>query len=107
MSAFAGPRARCSAPAWGGPGGGGPPPRPAPPPPPAAGGVRCVQIPMSAFTERLAGSGMSPAIIDGYGEMMTAKNEGLDNAEPRTSENTTPTGFRDWCEQYLKPAVLG
>ena len=31
----------------------------------------------------------------------------LDNAEPRTPENTTPTSFRWWCEQVLKPAVLG
>jgi hypothetical protein len=30
----------------------------------------------------------------------------LDNAEPRTPENTTPTSFRWWCEQVLKPAVL-
>jgi hypothetical protein len=31
----------------------------------------------------------------------------LDNAEPRTPENTTPTSFRQWCEEMLKPAVLG
>jgi uncharacterized protein (UPF0218 family) len=30
----------------------------------------------------------------------------LDNAEPRTPENTTPTSFRWRCEQVLKPAVL-
>jgi hypothetical protein len=30
----------------------------------------------------------------------------LDNAEPRTPENTTPTSLRWWCEQVLKPAVL-
>ncbi len=30
----------------------------------------------------------------------------LDNAEPRTAENTTPTSFRQWCEEVLKPAVL-
>jgi hypothetical protein len=39
--------------------------------------------------------------------MAWAKNEGLDNAEPRTAENTTPTSFRQWCEEVLKPAVLG
>ena len=36
-----------------------------------------------------------------------AKDKGLDNAEPRTPENTTPTSFRQWCEEVLKPAVLG
>lgn len=39
-------------------------------------------------------------------DMMTAKNEGLDNHEPRTPEATTPTSFRQWCEEVLKPAVL-
>jgi hypothetical protein len=38
--------------------------------------------------------------------MMTAKDRGLDNAEPRTSESSTPTSFRQWCEEVLKPAVL-
>lgn len=30
----------------------------------------------------------------------------LDNAELPTPENTTPTSFRWWGEQVLKPAVL-
>jgi hypothetical protein len=37
--------------------------------------------------------------------MMAAKNAGLDNAEPRTPENTTPTSFRHWSEKILKPAL--
>lgn len=36
-----------------------------------------------------------------------AKDAGLDNAEPRTPEATTPTTFRQFCEEVLKPAVLG
>ena len=28
--------------------------------------------------------------------MMAAKNEGLDNAEPRTPSHS-PTSFRQWC----------
>jgi hypothetical protein len=39
-------------------------------------------------------------------EMHAAKNQGLDNSEPRTPENTTPTSFRQWCEEVLKPAFL-
>jgi hypothetical protein len=35
-----------------------------------------------------------------------AKDQGLDNAEPRTPESTTPTTFRQWCQDILKPAVL-
>ncbi len=69
--------------------------------------VRVQQIPMEAFRTRLAGFGMSDAIVQGYADMMAAKNEGLDNAEPRTPEATTPTSFRQWCERKLRPAVLG
>jgi hypothetical protein len=39
-------------------------------------------------------------------DMHIAKDNGLDCAEPRTSENTTPTSFRQWCEEVLKPVVL-
>jgi hypothetical protein len=38
--------------------------------------------------------------------MHAAKDNGLDNSEQRTPENTTPTSFRQWCEEVLKPAVL-
>ncbi len=69
--------------------------------------VRFQQIPMEAFKTRLASFGMSDATVEGYADMMTAKNEGLDNAEPRTAKSTTPTTFRAWCEQTLRPAVLG
>jgi hypothetical protein len=37
--------------------------------------------------------------------MARAKNEGLDNGVQRTPENSTPTSFRQWCEEVLKPAV--
>jgi len=45
---------------------------------------------------------MAQAMLD----MLDAKNKGLDNAEPRTPQSTTPTSFRQWCEEVLKPAVL-
>lgn len=32
-------------------------------------------------------------------------DNGLDNAEPRTAQNTTETSFHQWCEEALKPAV--
>lgn len=60
----------------------------------------------TAFKARLLERGMSKAFAQGYADMMAAKNEGLDNAEPRTPESTTPTSFRQWCEAALKPAVL-
>ncbi len=68
--------------------------------------VRFQQIPFEAFKARHIGSGMSEAMAQGFLEMMIAKNEGLDNAEPRTPQATTPTSFHQWCEEVLKPAVL-
>ncbi|NHD19474.1 MULTISPECIES: NAD(P)H-binding protein [unclassified Actinopolyspora] len=57
-----------------------------------------------ALRENLNGHGMSEAMAQGMIDMMLAKNDGLDNAEPRTPESTTPTSFRQWCEEVLKPA---
>ena len=68
--------------------------------------VRYQQIPARALKDRLTGTGMSDAMAQATVDMMTAKDQGLDNAEPRTPESTTPTSFRQWCEEVLKPAVL-
>jgi len=68
--------------------------------------VRFQQTPADAFRARLAGFGMSEAVAQGMADMMTAKDQGLDNGEPRTPEASTPTTFRQWCEDVLKPAVL-
>ena len=68
--------------------------------------VRYQQIPFETFKARLLERGMSKALAQGYVAMMMAKNEGLDNAEPRTAESTTPTSFRRWCDEVLKPAVV-
>jgi uncharacterized protein YbjT (DUF2867 family) len=68
--------------------------------------VRFQQIPGEAFKARLTGFGTSEAMAQATLDMMVAKNEGLDNAEPRTPESTTPTSFRQWCEEVLEPAVL-
>jgi uncharacterized protein YbjT (DUF2867 family) len=68
--------------------------------------VRFQQIPGEQFKARLTGSGMSEAMAQGMLDMAMAKNEGLDNAEPRTAQSTTPTSFREWCDNVLKPAVL-
>jgi uncharacterized protein YbjT (DUF2867 family) len=68
--------------------------------------VRFQQIAGDAFKARLTGFGMSDAMAQGMVAMMLAKNEGLDNAEPRTAQNTTPTSFRQWCNEVLKPVVL-
>jgi uncharacterized protein YbjT (DUF2867 family) len=68
--------------------------------------VRFQQIDDAAFKARLLENGMSEAMAQGMLDMMVAKRNGIDNAEPRTAEATTPTSFRQWCEEVLLPAVL-
>ena len=68
--------------------------------------VRYQQIPAQAVKDRLTAAGMSEAMAQATVDMMAAKDQGLDNAEPRTRQSTTPTSFRQWCGEVLKPAVL-
>lgn len=69
--------------------------------------VRFQQVPVEAFRSQLLAAGFSPAMAQGMVDMAVAKQHGLDNAEPRTPESTTPTSFRQWCQEVLRPAVLG
>jgi uncharacterized protein YbjT (DUF2867 family) len=68
--------------------------------------VRFQQISFETFKARLIEQGVSEAMAQGVVDMMAAVNEGLDNAEPRTPQSTSPASFRQWCEEVLKPAVL-
>jgi uncharacterized protein YbjT (DUF2867 family) len=67
--------------------------------------VRFQQNTFEAYKDRFVNFGMSDAMAQGMADMAWAKNEGIDNAVPRTPENSTPTSFRHWCEQVLKPAI--
>ncbi len=67
--------------------------------------IRFQQIPLDVFRSRMLENGMSPAMAQAYCDMFAAKNAGLDNAEPRTAANTTPTSFRAWCADTLIPAL--
>jgi uncharacterized protein YbjT (DUF2867 family) len=67
--------------------------------------VRFQQTTFEAYKERFVSFGMSDAMAQGMTDMAWAKNEGIDNAVQRTPENSTPTSFRQWCEEVLKPAV--
>ena len=67
--------------------------------------VRFQQITFEAYKDRFVRLGMSDAMAQGYADMAWAKNEGLDNGVQRTPENSTPTSFRQWCEEVLKPTV--
>jgi len=65
--------------------------------------IRYRQISFEAYKERFLGFGMSDAMAQGQTDMAWAKNQGLDNAVARTSESSTPTTFRQWAEEELKP----
>lgn len=54
---------------------------------------------------RLTGYGMGEAFAQGMVDMMRAKEEGLDDGVARTTETASPTSFRQWCEEVLKPAL--
>ena len=68
--------------------------------------VRYQQISHEDHKTGFLGMGMSEAMAQGMADMYIAKNRGIDNVEPRTADNTTPTSFRQWCELELKPLVL-
>jgi len=68
--------------------------------------VRFQQITYEAFKATLTKNGMSDAMAQGMVDMMAAKDAGLDNAETRTPQSTTPTSFRQWCEEVLKPFIF-
>ncbi|WP_413803500.1 NAD(P)H-binding protein [Streptomyces iranensis] len=55
----------------------------------------------AAFT----GRGVGDAIVQGYVDMMRSKDDGIDEGVRRTPETASPTTFRQWCEEVLKPAV--
>lgn len=67
--------------------------------------IRYQQTSIEAFKNKMAGFGMSEAFAQGYADMMTAKNEGIDNTASRALAPETPTTFREWCEAVLTSAV--
>jgi uncharacterized protein YbjT (DUF2867 family) len=69
--------------------------------------VHFQQTPIEAYKSSMAGRGMSEAFAKGLADMMTAKNEGIDNTASRAAAADTPTTFREWSEAVLKPAVVG
>ena len=67
--------------------------------------VRFQQITFEAYKDRFIRLGVSDAMAQGYTDLAWAKNQGLDNGVQRTPQNSTPTSFRQWSEEVLKPAV--
>lgn len=68
--------------------------------------VRFQQLTPDAFKARLLERGMSDAMAQANMEMWNAYGHGLDLGQRRTAESATPTSFRQWCEEILKPRLL-
>lgn len=69
--------------------------------------VRFQEMDVEILRSGLRQGGYSEGMAQAMADMMAAKGRGLDNAEPRTPQSASPTSFRQWCEEVLKPAVLG
>jgi uncharacterized protein YbjT (DUF2867 family) len=67
--------------------------------------IRFHRITDDAYKARLLSFGMSEAMAQATLEMWKAYGEGLTLKEPRTDASTTPTSFRQWCKDTLKPAI--
>jgi uncharacterized protein YbjT (DUF2867 family) len=68
--------------------------------------VRYERQSLEDLRDRLTGFGMGEAFARGMVDMMRAKDEGgLDDGVPRTPQTESPTTFRVWCDEVLKPAV--
>ncbi|MBV8884711.1 MAG: NAD(P)H-binding protein [Chroococcidiopsidaceae cyanobacterium CP_BM_RX_35] len=68
--------------------------------------VHFQQVSSEAYKATMMQHGMSEAWAQGMVDMAAAQNHGIYDADPGTSRPTTPTSFRQWCEDILKPAVL-
>jgi uncharacterized protein YbjT (DUF2867 family) len=58
-----------------------------------------------ALKQVLTGRGVSEAMAQSVVDMDLAGERGITNATPRTAGNTTPTTFREFAEESVKPAV--
>ena len=57
--------------------------------------VRYERQSLDDFRAALTGRGFGDALVEGYLDMMRAKDHGLDDGVPRTPQTASPTTFRD------------
>ena len=67
--------------------------------------VRYERQSLTDLAAGLTGYGLGAAFLQGMVDMMRAKDDGLDDGVARTPEVSSPTTFRQWCEEVLAPAV--
>lgn len=64
------------------------------------------EMSLEDFGGMMRGMGATEGMAHGYVDMMTAKNEGMDNAACSSDRSATPTTFQTWCETELRSIVL-
>jgi uncharacterized protein YbjT (DUF2867 family) len=70
--------------------------------------VRFQQISGAEYGARLRGYGASEAWVRGLTDMAAAIDaQGFYGIAAPSTPETAPTSFRQWCEEVLRPAVLG
>jgi uncharacterized protein YbjT (DUF2867 family) len=67
--------------------------------------VRYEQVDAAALESAVLARGASPAMARAMADMARAKDQGLDEGVARTTRNSTPTSFHQWCTETLKPAI--
>ncbi|TBL71609.1 NmrA family NAD(P)-binding protein [Paenibacillus thalictri] len=68
--------------------------------------IRFQQVPGETYKATMVQHGMTEAWAQGLIDMAASVDRGIYDAETRTPHSAAPTGFRQWCEEVLKPAVL-
>ena len=66
--------------------------------------IRFAPISGADYKAGLLSHGASESLAQGLVDLHAAIDDGLYAHEPRTAESATPTSFRQWCEEVLKPA---
>lgn len=69
--------------------------------------VKYERMPHDVFRDGMLRAGASDGMAQGVLDMMTAADDGIYDAVTRTAGHAadTPTTFRQWCEEVLRPAV--
>jgi uncharacterized protein YbjT (DUF2867 family) len=68
--------------------------------------IRFQQVGGEVYKSTLMRHGVSEASAQGLIDMAAQIEQGIYDAEPGTARPVGPTGFRQWCQEVLKPAVL-
>ncbi|MGL4619360.1 MAG: NAD(P)H-binding protein [Chroococcidiopsis sp.] len=68
--------------------------------------IQYQQISGESHKAMLMQHGMGEAYAQGVVDNQAQADQGIYNAERRTPQSTTPTSFRQWCKDVLKPAII-